>query len=102
MLDLSGNRIGAAGAATLALALERQTTPDPAARRVAAAVAATAITQRRDSQLEDLSLARNGVGDAGAQHLARALERNGRLRALDLAGNGVTVRGALRLAEALR
>ena len=39
--------------------------------------------------LTHLNVARNGMGDAGARHIASMLRDNAVLRALELRGNGI-------------
>ena len=67
--------MGAAGAASLASALEKNAT------------------------LQELSLANNNVGDAGAASLASALEKNTTLQTLDLGENSVGAAGTASLAR---
>ena len=74
-LNLSGCSVGAAGAASLASALERNET------------------------LQKLNLSGNSVGDAGAASLASALERNATLQELGLGHNSVGDAGAASLAS---
>ncbi|MEB3362491.1 MAG: COR domain-containing protein [Synechococcaceae cyanobacterium] len=89
-LNLGGNEIGAAGAATLA-DLTELTSLDLGGNLIgdAGAASLTALTQ-----LTSLDLRDNGIGDAGAASLASLT----RLTSLDLGGNQVGDSGAACLA----
>lgn len=78
-LDLSHNRIGAAGAASLAAALS---------------VPGSTLTM--------LDLYGNSVRDAGARSLAAMLETNVTLEVLDLGRNNIEHNGAISFSEVLR
>jgi hypothetical protein len=86
VLRLRGNGIQSRGAIALANALiQHQTSPARGPTR----------------SLEELDLARNEIGDGGAEAFAAVLRVDCALRALDLSHNAITVAGARRLSSAL-
>lgn len=103
-LDLSGCRIGAAGAAAIATVLETSsalTTLDLTKNNIRS-VGATAIATALEGNnaLTTLGLANNNIGNEGAVALATALERNDRLTTLGLADNNIGDEGATALTVA--
>ena len=77
-LDLSGNRIGASGAASLSDAI------------------------KVDTVLTNLDLSLNGIGDSGAASLSDAIKVNTVLTNLDLSGNRIGASGASFLSDAIK
>ncbi|CAM9222250.1 unnamed protein product [Chrysoparadoxa australica] len=77
-LELRGQLLGDAGAASLGQALQNQR-----------------------CSLVELGLARNKIGDAGAKGLAEGLSCNGVMRRLDLASNRVGCQGCVAIAAAM-
>uniref|UniRef100_A0A6T8PEI9 Uncharacterized protein n=1 Tax=Hemiselmis andersenii TaxID=464988 RepID=A0A6T8PEI9_HEMAN len=59
-------------------------------------------SNRSSSCLTNLKLSNNSIADAGASHLAAALQHNYTLKQLDLSGNMIETAGARKLADMRR
>jgi len=107
-LSLQSNKIGPAGAATLASALKGHAAlkmlnlgNNDIADQGASAVAMS-LKSHLLPTLHELGLSGNGIGDAGACALADALKVNTSLRKLGLSKAEIGTAGSLALADALR
>ncbi|RYE12616.1 MAG: hypothetical protein EOP34_10480, partial [Rickettsiales bacterium] len=104
-LDLTYNRIGAAGAKALAVALAGNTTLvklDLIYNNIGAEGArALAGALKGNTTLVKLDLTLNNIGDNGANHLAGAIESQKTLVELDLSNNRIGAEGIGYIASAI-
>jgi hypothetical protein len=111
-LNLSGNRIGAAGASFLAKGLSGNSTMlhlDVGYQKKGFKIGPEGAHRLADwlgsptCKLLTFKCARNNIGFEGCRHISSALFRNSRLRELDIGGvNYITIAGALQLGQAIK
>jgi len=106
-LSLDGNPLGNRGAFAIADALGRNCTlrilslHSCGVGYSATSRLAWSLERNTGSALQELSLGKNLIGDAGAARIAQMLKVNSKLHELRLEGNNICDVGALQLAKAL-